>query len=152
MRSVLNSMDEKEKNNVVPPTSKKPKRSLSLKKNARPRFKEVNEDVLQEMSKPIVPHNTSLDTKWAMKNLADWYNDYNKRNPENPCPGEIILPNCSAEKFNKWFCVYLAETTCRSHSEDQYQPATLFSLLSAILQYMRKENPSYPKFSEQGLC
>ena len=37
-------------------------RSLSLKKNARPRFKEVNEDVFQELSKPIVPHSTSLNT------------------------------------------------------------------------------------------
>ena len=59
-------MDEKE--NVGPPTSKKPKPSLSLKKNARPRFKEVNEDVLQVMPKPIIPHNMSLNTKWAMKN------------------------------------------------------------------------------------
>ena len=106
MHSVLNSMDEKEEN-IGPPMSKKPKCLLSLKKNVRPRFKEVNEDVLQEMSKPIVPHNTSLNTKWAMKNLTDWYNDYNKRNPENPCPEEIILPFCSAEKLNEWLCVYV---------------------------------------------
>ena len=53
-------MDEE---NVGPPTSKNSKRSLSLKKSARPRFKEVNEDVFQELSKSIVPHNTSLNTK-----------------------------------------------------------------------------------------
>ena len=88
-----------------------------------------------------------------MKNLTDCYiynyNDYNKRNPENPCPEEIVLPNCSAEKLNECLCMYVAET--RSHSGDQYPPATLFSLLSGMPQHMRKENPSYPKFSEQGL-
>ena len=96
------------------------------------------------MSKPIVPHNTSLNTKWAMKNLIDWYNDHNKRNPENPCPEEITLSSCSAEKLKEWLCVYVAET--RSHSGDQYLPATLYSLLSGILRHMRKENSSHPNF------
>ena len=54
-------MDEKE-NVGPPPRLQRLKCSLSFKKNARPRFKEVNDDVFQELSKPIVPHSMSLNT------------------------------------------------------------------------------------------
>ena len=104
--------------------------SLSLKKNARPRFKEVNEDVFQELSKP---HSMSLNTDKVgdeefNRLVYIIYNDYNKRNPENPCPEEIVLPNCSAEKLNECLCVYVAET--RSHSGRPV--STCYALLSLV--------------------
>ena len=87
-----------------------PKCSLSLKKNARPRFKEVNEDVFQELSKPIVPHSMSLLSKpivpHSMSLNTDKVGDeeFNRlvyiyiyimiitEKPRNPCPEGIVLP------------------------------------------------------------
>ena len=75
-----------------PPHPKKPKLSLSLKKN---RFKKASRSELQQ--------NTDINTRWAMKNFTDWLSDYNLRNPESVCPEEVILPSCPAETLNKWF-------------------------------------------------
>ena len=117
-----------------PPHPKKPKLSLSLKKN---RFKKAK-----------IPKNTDINTRWAMKNFTDWLSDYNLRNPESVCPEEVILPSCPAETLNKWLCVYAVET--RSQSGEPYPPASLYSLLSGILRHMRSENPTYPNCLNDG--
>ena len=77
----------------IPP--KKQRISLSLKKN---RFKETPEEELISMSKPQIPKNTSISTRWAMKNLTDWLNDYNKCNPSKCCPEEILSPSCETDR------------------------------------------------------
>ena len=120
-----------------PPHPKKPKLSLSLKKN---RFKKASRSELQQMMKAKIPKNTDINTRWAMKNFTDWLRDYNLRNPESVCPEEVILPSCPAETLNKWLCVYAVET--RSQNREPYPPASLYSLLSGILRHMRSENPS----------
>ena len=99
--------DSKWRKENVPPPSKKP---LSLKKK---RFNEVCNTELQHLSKRTVPQNTSLNTRWAMKNFTDWFHTYNLRNPDNACPEDLILPSCSAEKLkvflfnNKLFKLFL---------------------------------------------
>ena len=132
-----------EKENKRPPPSKKPRLSLSLN-----RFKKASNSELQELSKPKMPKNTSTSTRWAMKNLTDWFNHYNAANQENQCPEEVLLPSCSAETLNKWLCVYAVET--RSHTGEAYPPSTVYSLLCGILRYMKSENPMYPNFLEKS--
>ena len=102
--------DSKWRKENVPPPSKKPRLSLSLKMK---RFNEVSNTELQHLSKRTVPQNTSLNTRWAMKNFTDWFHTYNLRNPDNVCPEDLILPSCSAKKLkvflfnNKLFLLLL---------------------------------------------
>ena len=70
---VCSEMADKE--NV--PSSKKHKLSLSLKN----RFKKVSDSELNELSKVKIPKNTTLSTRWAMKNFIDWFCEYNVKNP-----------------------------------------------------------------------
>ena len=57
-----------------------------------------------------MPKNSELNSKWAMKNLADWVESYNTRNPDKPCPLEILSQCCSKSILNEWLCVYINET------------------------------------------
>ena len=132
-----------EKENVPP--SKKRKLSLSLKN----RFKKAMNSELEELSKVKMTKNTSQNTRWSMKNLVDWFSEYNTRNPENKCPDEVLLPACFAELLNKWLCVYAVETRC--HTGEVYPPTTVYSLLSGILRHMRSENPAYPNFLDKNI-
>ena len=93
-------MGEKEN---IPPV-KKCRLSLSLKS----RFKNDTCVELEDLSKVKMPKNTSLNTRWAMKNFTNWFSGYNTRNPDNPCPDEVLLPSCPAEVLSKWLCVYVA--------------------------------------------
>ena len=81
------------------PLSKKKKLSLSLKKN---RFQPIEKADLDELSTPHVPKNTSVMTRWAIRNLKDWFDDHNRRNAELPCPDDILSPSCDAEILNDW--------------------------------------------------
>ena len=79
------------------------KRRLSLSRKGR--FKTVSEDQLTAMSKPSVP-NTEKSSKWAIKNLKEWYEDYNS----GMCPEDILSHTCSKEVLDKWLCVFINET------------------------------------------
>ena len=60
-----------EKENVNP--NNKKRLSLSLKKN---RFASTSEDTLEYMSKYNMPKNSATSSKWALKNLSDWRDEY----------------------------------------------------------------------------
>ena len=126
------------------PPKKKRKVSLSLCK----RFKRATEEELETLSFNKMPKNTEASTKWSIKNFTDWFHGYNSRNPDNKCPDELLLPTCSIEVLNKWLCVYAAET--RSHTGQEYPPATIHSLLSGIFRHMKAQNSEYPNFMDKN--
>ena len=130
--------------NLDPNVSKKRRLSLSLKKRSSYRFGETSDEQLHSMSFYMMPKNSATSSRWAMKNLSDWREEYNHRNPDKNCPEEIMLPSCSKELLNEWLCVYITET--RNHNGEKYPPKTLYSLLSGILREMRAKNPGYPNF------
>ena len=130
----------RDKENLDPVPSKKPKLSLSRKN----RFKVVSEGQLSSMTKQSVPRNTEKSSKWAVKNLQEWYEDYNSRNPDERCPEEILSPVCSKQVLAKWLCVFVNET--RSRTGDLYPPKTVQAILGGILRSMRIQNPEYPNF------
>ena len=90
-----------EKGNVLPSTDDPPekKRRLSLLLKGRDHFQEASDNDLAKLSKPQLHKNTDVSTRWAMKNFTDWYQDYNIRNPEEPCPKEVISSKCSLYAF-----------------------------------------------------
>ena len=119
------------------------KRHLSLSLNKDRCFGNVSEDNLQSMATFTMPNNSARASKWATTNFRAWFADYNLRNPEQTCPGEVLLPSCSKELLNKWLCVYVAET--RSKVSNPYLPKTSYALCG-ILREMRVANLDYPNF------
>ena len=69
---------------------------------------------LLRMPRILVSKNTSISTRWAMKNLQNWFEDYNKRNLEHPCPDDILSPFCKAEVLNEWLRVFIQETRTKN--------------------------------------
>ena len=90
--------------------------------------------------------NTEVSSKWAMKNLTEWFLDYNERNPDLPCPESILtsLPP-RKEELSKFLTIFIAET--RNQNGEKYPPRTVYALLSGIIRSMVAENPQYhPNF------
>ena len=80
--------------NVDP--DKKKKLSLSLERKGN-RFATTSEDQLQSMSVYNMSKNSAVSSKWALKNLRDWREEYNMKHPTKLCPEEILSPNCTKE-------------------------------------------------------
>ena len=124
------------------PASKRRRLSLSLK--GQHRFCTASNDAIEELSKPSVPKNTATVTRWAVKNITEWFHDYNQRNKESPCPEEFLSATCSPPILNQWLRVFTTET--RAKNGENYPPKTLYALLTGFLRHMRGQNPSYPNF------
>ena len=128
----------------VPPAKK---RKLSLSLTNRRRFIQTSREELSTLEKAQVPKNTEVSSRWALKNLHDWYTDYQERNPESPCPESILTSSPNKEDLNKYLTIFISET--RNQNGDRYPPRTIYSLLSGILRAMRAENPAYPNFLDK---
>ena len=98
--------------NLDPNVSKKRRLSLPLKKRSSYRFGGTSDEQLHSMSFYMMPKNSATSSQWAMKNLSDWREEYNRTNPDKNCPEEIMLPSCSKELLNEWLCIYITETQC----------------------------------------
>ena len=107
----------------VPPSTEPPKKKKRLLLTLKSRFKSVADDKLEKMKKLFVPKNTEQSSKWALTNLQEWYEDYNGRNSDSKCPGEVVTAFCSPDVLAKWMCVFMTET--RSKSEKEYVPSPL---------------------------
>jgi hypothetical protein len=94
-----------------------------------------------------MPKNSALSSKWAIKSLADWWDNFNKRNPKKQCPKDILLPSCSKEFLSLWLCVHVNET--RKQDSEKYSPKTLYAVLCGILREMMSQNPTYSNFLDR---
>ena len=95
----------KENDDPNPPALKKSR--LSLSRNKKQRFTSVSHNQLTAMAKPSVPKNTEKSSRWALGNLRDWFEDNNGRNPDNPCPSEILTSQCTKDILDKMvMCIY----------------------------------------------
>ena len=71
---------EIEKENADPDPKKK-RLSLSLKKKSTAdRFGRSSLDELEAKATKTMAKNSALSSKWALKNLNEWYKVYNERN------------------------------------------------------------------------
>ena len=87
------------------------------------------------MTLPQVPNNTSVNTRWAIKNFTDWFAAHNSdATDDDLCPEEVLSPSCTADLLNRWLCVFISET--RAHNGEECPPRTLYSILTGILRYM----------------
>ena len=53
--------------------------------------------------------NTSISTRWAMKNFSDWFESYNSKNSDDLCPDKLLHPSCDTKTLNKWLCAFVYE-------------------------------------------
>ena len=98
-----------DKENVAP--GKKRRLSLSLSKKQKRSFDETSLEEIAALEKPHMAKNTEVSSKWAMKNLTEWFLDYNKRNPDLPCPESILTSSPpSKEELSKFLTIFIAET------------------------------------------
>ena len=73
------------------------------------------------MAKPVIAKNTSISTRWAVKNLTDWHTDYNKRNPNACCPDDVLLPTCPKQLVGQVvICIFITET--HTQNGEAYSP------------------------------
>ena len=126
------------------PELKKRRLLMSLSKH---HFASVSKEILADMTNYKMPENSAKCSKWVLKNLGEWFDDYNKRNPDNLCHDDVLSPTCSKALLNKWLCVYIDKT--RSCTSEPYPPKTVYSLLCRILRDMRACNPTYPNFLDK---
>ena len=90
---------------------KKWRLSLSLSKKQKRHFDETSLQEIAAMEKPHMAKNTEVSSKWAMKNLTEWFLDYNKRNPDLPCPESILTSSPpSKEELSMFLIIFIAGT------------------------------------------
>ena len=100
---------------VSSPVAKRRKR-LSLKRKSKAGSTEIEDEIDEERfvspSKSLatyqvgfVPKNTSVNTKWAVKNFTDWKDSYNARHPDELCPEDILLCD-SPSDLSLWLSLY----------------------------------------------
>ena len=108
-----------DKENVAPG-----KKRLSLSKKQKRRFDETSLEEIAALEKPHVAKNTEVSSKWAMKDLTEWFLDYNKWNPDLPCPESILTSSLpSKEELSKFLTIFIAET--RNQNGEKYPPRTV---------------------------
>ena len=98
--NLLTTMASKEN---CPPEKR---RKLSLTLSRRQRFGETSREEILALEKVQVPKNTEVTTKWALRNLNDWFKDYQERNPDCPCLKSILTPSASKDDLNKYLTIY----------------------------------------------
>ena len=143
LSSLTMTESSSDKENVPP--AKKRKLSLSLTKWHH--FIQTSSKELSTLEKAQVPKNTEVSSRLALKNLHDWYTDYQERNPESPCPESILTSSPNKEDLNKYLTIFISETG--NQNGERYPPRTIYSLLSGILRATRTENPAYPNFLDR---
>ena len=84
----------------------------------------------QNMAKPVIANNTSISTRWGVKNLTDWHADYNKRNSNACCPDDVLLPTCPKHLLDKRLSVFITET--RTQNGEAYSSKTIYFLITGI--------------------
>ena len=120
------------------PPRKKPRPSLSLRKNTDKedsRFVSPSKK-LESYQRGYVPKNTDVNTSWAVRNFEDWKRAYNERHPESPCPDEVLFTG-NVDILSHWMQKYALGT--RKKNREKYPPKTVCYLLSGLNRYMKEK-------------
>ena len=103
------------------------------------RFDFADDEQLSELSKGLIPENTSKSTKWALKVFSQWRDARNQRYPDDPVPDDFLSTNDPAS-LNTYLSKFAVEA--RKVTGEHYPPSTIHQLLCGILRYMKETNPS----------
>jgi hypothetical protein len=106
------------------------------KKVDNSRYKLLNPEEMDDLSKAFVPKNTLRMTKWSVSNFELWLTNRNKMvsSESEKCP-ENLLEAKDPELLTKWLGLFVAETS--KVNGDPYPPKTLYELLCGLLRHAR---------------
>ena len=108
------------------------------------RFSEfIDDKELAELSKGLIPANTSKCTNWALKTFELWKNARNQRFP-NDCIPEDLFHTVDPSLLNTHLTRFAVEA--RKANGEQYPPSSIHQLLCGLLRHMREINPLCPNF------
>jgi hypothetical protein len=79
---------KKPSSSLSPKAAKKPRLSVLLRKNHG--FHPVSTKEVRDLKPKHITKNTEASSKWGIKNLSDWYTDYNEINPDYKCRDSIL--------------------------------------------------------------
>ena len=101
---------------------------------------------METYQQSFCPENTTINTRWAGKNVVDWAASYNERHPDAKCPEGVLLSD-SAEEVSLWLKKYVLPT--RKTTGEKYPPRTIHLLLSGLQRYMSEQKEhSFQNFSQ----
>ena len=66
------------------------------------RFDFASDQQLSELSKGLIPANTSKSTKWAIKTFELWSEARNKSQPQDPVPAHLLTCLLTLSKMTLW--------------------------------------------------
>ena len=119
------------------------KESMAAKQNAHFGTKFTGEKELEVYSKGFVPKKTETNTTWALWNFEAWYKWWQKKNPEEPVPVNLLEAN-DPVCLKKWLSLYLIEM-CHKDGR-KFPSSTLDCLLNGLYRHARKLNPYAANF------
>ena len=120
-----------------------PTTSASEKK---PRFDFASDQQLSELSKGLIPANTSKSTTWAIKTFELWSEERNKSRPQDPVPADMLTCN-DPVLLSRHLSRFAVEV--RKGNGDYYPPATIHQLLCGLLRHMREVSKACPNFLDK---
>ena len=118
--------------------------ATSASKNQR--FDFASDQQLSELSKGLIPANTSKSTKWAIKTFELWSEARNKSRPQDPVPAHLLTCN-DPVLLSKHLSRFAVEI--RKANGDPYPPATIHQLLCGLLRHMREVSQDCPNFLDK---
>ena len=142
--------EKDQENDLQPPSSKKPRPSLSLKKKGNnERFSSpVTSPERRDAAKGVVPTNTKLSNEWAMRNMRAWMKNRNELSPNDPVPADLL--SCAdASVLCKWLCCFVQET--KKENGLPYPATTLRSLLAAFQRILHSNKVPVNIFDKSDL-
>ena len=110
------------------------------------RFDFASDQQLSELSKGLIPANTSKSTKLAIKTFESWSEARSRSRPQDPIPVDLLACNDPAR-----LCTHISRfaVETRNANGDPYPPATIHQLLCGLLRYMREISPACPNFLDK---
>ena len=111
------------------------------------RFDFASDRQLPELSKGLIPANTSKSTKWAIKTFESWSEARNRSRPQDPIPVDLLACNDPAR-----LCTHLSRfaVETRNANGDPYPPTTIHHAATLWTTQVHEGNqPSLSKFSGQ---
>ena len=70
--------------------------------------------------KVLYPRTPQKNNQWALNNFQSWLQQYNKQQPEDPCPADVLLTK-EPDLLSKWLSLFVLET--RKLDGSEYPPS-----------------------------
>ena len=85
------------------------RKPLSMLDNRSRYALSYSREEMVQAARGVVPINTKISTKWAVKNFTEWANNQSVFVPGDPVPDNLLECN-DAATVSKYLCMFVLET------------------------------------------